>query len=91
MHYVTRDLRSPLSLLGGSTDWRGARSVTESFAPPSKLSDFLGRVYLTFVAGSRPADLFESEVEFEAIEPGHLGINVLGGKFVGEVLVVGAE
>jgi hypothetical protein len=30
--------RSPPSLLGGSNDWRVARAVIESFAPPSKLS-----------------------------------------------------
>jgi hypothetical protein len=55
------------------------------------VSDFLGRVYLTLVPGSRPAGLFESEVKFEAVEPGHTGIDMLGGKFVREALVVGAE
>lgn len=67
----------------------GNPSVCRS--PPSLLSDFLGRVYLTLVPGSRRAGLFESEVKFEAVEPGHAGIDMLGGKFVREALVVGAE
>ena len=59
--------------------------------PPAFVGDFLGRVYLTLVPGSRRGGLFESEVKFEAVEPGHTGIDMLGGKFVREALVVGAE